>query len=102
MSKLLPSTIQTIRHLMSLRREEVVLRRDCLVGDGGGEVEAGGRRRPQPLHRAEVVELQGRRRLRRRVRVRLHHCAGEKEGEDAITDDSVHSAQEHRSLFTNA
>ena len=80
MSKLLPSTIQTIRHLMSLRREEVVLRRDGLVGDGGGEVEAGGRRRPQPLHRAaaEVVELQGRRRLRRRGRVGLHHCAGEK------------------------
>ena len=79
MSKLLPSTIQTFRHLMSLRREEVVLRRDGLVGDGGGEVEAGGRR-PQPLHRtmAEVVELQGRRRLRRRGRVGLHHCAGEK------------------------
>ena len=81
LSKLLYSSAQSKpSDLMSLRREEVVLRRDRLVGDGRREVEAGGRRRPQPLHRAEVVELQGRRRLRRRVRVRLHHCAEEKKG----------------------
>ena len=54
----------------SLCSEQVVLRRDGLVGDGRGEVEAGG---TEALHRTEVVELEGRRRLRGGVR--LHDCA---------------------------
>ena len=63
--------------------EQVVLRRDGLVGDGRGEVEAGG---TEALHRAEVVELEGRRRLRGGVR--LHDCA-KKEGEVPSVTHSV-------------
>ena len=69
----------------SLCGEQVVLRRDGLVGHGRGEVELAGR--TEALHRAEVVELEGRRRLRGRVGI--HDCGkGGEEGE-AITNNSV-------------
>lgn len=81
----------------SLCGEQVVLRRDGLVGHGRGEVELAGR--TEALHRAEVVELERRRRLRGRVGI--HDCGkGGEEGE-AITNNSVRYYSFIHS-FTNA